>query len=84
MPTKFKRVFHVVDFLARLNLLFGICFEEPRGISLTEECSTWAKFIRKVMDSANWKGHLLVHVHEKFGLMDATALASLMGGTNDM
>ncbi|KAH3808330.1 uncharacterized protein LOC127835645 [Dreissena polymorpha] len=73
MPKKFQRVFHVVDFLARLNLLFGICFEEPRGKSLPEECGTWAKFIRKVMDSANWKGHLLVHVHEKFGLMDATA-----------
>ncbi|KAH3854873.1 hypothetical protein DPMN_097431 [Dreissena polymorpha] len=73
MPTKPKRVFHVVDFLARLNLLFGIIFEEPRGKSLLEECATWAKFIRKVMDSVNWKGNLLAHVHEKFGYMDATA-----------
>ncbi|KAH3723975.1 hypothetical protein DPMN_049773 [Dreissena polymorpha] len=75
MQTQSKRVFHAVDFLARLNLLFGIMFEDQRGKSLPKECATWAKFICKVMDSVNWKGHLLVQVHEKFGYMDATALA---------
>jgi hypothetical protein len=42
-------------------------FEEPRGKSLPEECGTWAKYIKKIMDDHKWKGQLLIHVHEKFG-----------------
>jgi hypothetical protein len=49
-------------------------FEEPRGKSLPEECGTWAKYIKKIMDEHKWKGQLLIHVHEKFGYGDATAL----------
>ena len=78
MPTDSSRVFQVVDFLSSLppNLrLFGLMFEEPRGKSLPEEIGTWTKYIRKVMWDNNWKdGHLLIHVHEKFGYCDATAL----------
>ncbi|XP_052779242.1 uncharacterized protein LOC128216661 [Mya arenaria] len=79
------RVFRVLSFLSNLPKeiqLFGLIFEEPRGKSLPEECGTWAKYIRKVMDDAKWKGHLLVHVHEKFGYLDATALEVLMNGAN--
>ncbi|XP_052780720.1 uncharacterized protein LOC128217558 isoform X1 [Mya arenaria] len=79
------RVFRVVSFLSNLPeeiKLFGLIFEEPRGKSLPEECGTWAKYIRKVMDDAKWKGHLLVHVHEKFGYLDATALEVLMNGAD--
>ena len=77
MPHHPQRAFQVVDFLAKLPdriRPFGMMFEEPRGKSLPEECGTWAKYIRKVMDANNWKGHLLVHVHEKYGYCDATAL----------
>ena len=77
MPEHSDRVFQVTSFLASLppkRRPFGIMFEEPRGKSLPEECGMWARYIRKVMDENNWKGHLLVHVHEKFGYCDATAL----------
>jgi hypothetical protein len=77
MATGAVRVFQVVDFLCKLSAsegLFGLIFEEPRGKSLPEECGTWAKYIRKIMDDHKWKGHLLIHVHEKFGYSDATAL----------
>ena len=77
MPNHSDRLFRVVDFMAKLPprlKLFGVVFEEPRGKSMPEECATWAKYIRKVMDINNWKGHLLVHVHEKFGYCDVTAL----------
>ena len=77
MPTDAERVFEVTDYLCKLPeelRLFGFMFEEPRGKSVPEECGMWAKFIRKIMDDNNWKGHLLVHVHEKFGYCDATAL----------
>ncbi|WAR25886.1 hypothetical protein MAR_011590 [Mya arenaria] len=79
------RVFMVVSFLSNLPKdiqLFGLIFEEPRGKSLPEECGTWAKYMRQVMDDAKWKGHLLVHVHEKFGYLDATALEVLMNGAD--
>ncbi len=85
MPTHAERVFQTVDFLAKLPLSirpFGLMFEEPRGKSVPEECGTFAKYIRKVMDANDWKGNLLVHVHEKFGYCDATALQVLMSGAN--
>ncbi|VDI59828.1 Hypothetical predicted protein [Mytilus galloprovincialis] len=81
MPTDSERVFEVTDFLCKLPL-FGLMFEEPRGQSLPEECGTWAKHIRKVMDANNFNGHLLVHVHEKFGYCDVVALQVLMDGAN--
>jgi hypothetical protein len=76
MPTDSERVFQVVDFLCKLQDkigLFGLMFEEPRGKSLPEECGTWAKYIKKIMDDHQWKGQLLVHVHEKFGYCDTIA-----------
>ncbi|CAC5393052.1 unnamed protein product [Mytilus coruscus] len=81
MPTDSDRVFEVTDFLCKLPL-FGLMFEEPRGQSLPEECGTWAKHIRKVMEANHFKGHLLVHVHEKFGYCDAVALQVLMDGAD--
>ncbi|XP_038054925.1 uncharacterized protein LOC119727133 [Patiria miniata] len=85
MPDHSDRVFDVVSYLADLpadRRPFGLMFEEPRGKSLPEECGMWAKYIRKVMTDHGWKGHLLVHVHEKFGYCDATALHVLMDGAD--
>ncbi|KAJ8051178.1 hypothetical protein HOLleu_04643 [Holothuria leucospilota] len=85
MPEHADRAFEVVSFLASLpanRRPFGMMFEEPRGKSLPEECGMWARYIRKVMDDNKWKGHLLVHVHEKFGYCDATALQVLMDGAD--
>ncbi|CAH1791980.1 unnamed protein product [Owenia fusiformis] len=58
---------------------FGLAFEEP-GKSMPEECGQWARTIRKIMNDFDYKGRLLVHVHEKYGYCDATALECLMGG----
>ncbi|XP_022093111.1 uncharacterized protein LOC110980590 [Acanthaster planci] len=85
MPEHSDRVFEVVSYLANLppnRRPFGMMFEEPRGKSLPEECGMWARYIRKVMEDNKWKGHLLVHVHEKFGYCDATALQVLMDGAD--
>jgi len=83
MPTDTERVFKVVDFLLKLPKeyeLFALIFEEPRGKSMPEECGTWARYFRKLMAANNFKGHLLVHVHEKFGYCDVTALEVLASG----
>jgi len=85
MPYHPERMFQTVAFLASLPpdiRPFGMMFEEPRGKTLPEECGAWAKYIRKTMDDHDWKGHLLVHVHEKFGYCDATALQVLMDGAD--
>ena len=77
MPTHSKRCFQYVEFLAKLPPKIrpiGLMFEEPGGGVLPEEVGNWARFIRKVMNRNKWKGHLLVHVHEKFGFADSTAL----------
>ena len=77
MPNNPQRCLRLTQFLATLPERirpFGIMFEEPRGQSLPEECGMWARYIRKVMDLNNYKAHLLVHVHEKFGYAEATAL----------
>ena len=77
MPTNPERCLKLTQFIATLPERirpFGIMFEEPRGRSLPEECGMWARYIRKVMDLNNYNAHLLVHVHEKFGYAEATAL----------
>ena len=77
MPTRSERCFQYVEFLARLPpeiRPIGLMFEEPGGGVLPEEVGNWARAIRKVMDANKWKAHLLVHVHEKFGFADSTAL----------
>ena len=77
MKKKADRLFRVVDFLANLPSRlrpFGILFEEPGGKSVPEEVGAWSRYIRKVMDDNNWKGHLLVHVHEKYQCCESTAL----------
>ena len=77
MPTHTERCFQYVEFLANLPEQLrpiGIMFEEPGGGVLPEECGNWARYIRRAMDMNKWSGHLLVHVHEKFGLAESTAL----------
>ena len=77
MPTHSERCFQYVEFLARLPpeiRTIGLMFDEPGGGVLPEEVGNWARSIRKVMDANKWNAHLLVHVHEKFGFADSTAL----------
>ena len=72
-----ERVFRVVEFLAKLPprlRLFGLLYEDPGGQCMPEEFSTWARFVRTIMDANKWNGHLLVHVHEQFCLGDVTVL----------
>ena len=77
MSTHPERVFETANFLATLPAdiqLFGFIFEEPSGKSVPEEIGSATRFMRKVMDDNNFKGHFLVHFHEKFGYKDASAL----------
>ncbi|CAH1783766.1 unnamed protein product [Owenia fusiformis] len=82
METHPERVIEFVDLISTMpnkQRPFGLAFEET-GKSLPEECGHWARIIRKIMDDNDYKGHLLVHVHEKYGYCDAIALECLIGG----
>ncbi|XP_038073801.1 uncharacterized protein LOC119741921 [Patiria miniata] len=85
MPVKPARVFQLVKFLAEMPedvRPFALLFEEARGLCVPEECGNWAKYIRKTMDMNEWKGKLLVHIHEKYGYADSSQLESLMCGAD--
>lgn len=85
MRSRPERVFAVVDHLASLpkkKRIFGIIFEEPTGKILPEEMGAWTAAVRRLMDANNWKGHLLVHVHEKYGMAEITQLECLSSGAN--
>ena len=77
MPKAPERVFEVVGFLAKLPAKIrplGMMFEEPTGKTQPEECGAWSRFIRRVMDGNKWKGHLLVHIHERYGFSEASVM----------
>ena len=81
-----ERVLAVTQFLASLpedKRPFGLIYEEPTGKCFPEELGAWTSVVRKVMNSAGWSsGKLLVHVHEKWGLAEATQLACLRNGAD--
>ena len=81
-----ESVFSVVSFLAKqpqhIRKRMGIMYEEPTGNYLPEEMGQWTKSMRKVMDKYHWKGHLLVHVHKKWGNAETVQLECLMKGAN--
>jgi len=82
-----ERAFALIDFLAQLPediRPFGLCYEEPTGDRVPEECLLWSKYIRQMMNEHNWNAHLLVHIHQKYGLQDATNLKALAGGCDGM
>ncbi|KAK3729213.1 hypothetical protein QZH41_012262, partial [Actinostola sp. cb2023] len=80
-----ERLFKVVNYLSSLppnERPFGLVFEES-GKYLPEELGVWTSAIRKEMDDCGFKdGHLLVHVHEQWGMQDSTQLEMLANGAN--
>ena len=81
-----ERIFKVVSFLAKqpqdIRQHIGIMYEEPTGNYLPEEMGQWTKSVRKVMNKYHWKGHLLAHVHKKWGHAEAVQLKCLMKGAD--
>ena len=71
-----ERVFETASFLCKLPAkikLFGLVFEDS-GKSVPEAVGSVTRFLRKVMDDNKHNGHLLTHVHEKFGYKDASSI----------
>ena len=78
-----RRLFYVVNYLSSLpenERVFGIAYEEG-GKNLPEQLAVWTSCVREEMDRCGWKnGHLIVHVHEQFGMCDAVQLDCLANG----
>jgi len=83
MNTRPERVLEIVQFLSSLPDLqrpFGLLYEET-GKFLPEELGVWTAAVRRKMDNCGFKtGHLLVHVHEQWGLANTTQLECLING----
>ena len=81
-----ERVLAVVDFLASMapeERPMGILYEEPTGNCLPEEVGAWTAAMRRLMTANNWEdGHLLFHVHKKWGLAETVQLECLVNGAN--
>ena len=76
------RVLTLVKFLGSLpNRGFGMCIEEP-GKFLPEEVGAWVAAIKDVMNSVQWHGKLLVHLHKRWGLAQINQLECLMNGAD--
>ncbi len=85
MMRKPRRVFKIVNYLSSLppaERPFGIVFEES-GKYLPEELGVWTAAVRKEMDRCGFQsGHLLVHVHQQWGMHVITQLECLANGAN--
>jgi hypothetical protein len=79
-----KRVFKVVKYLSSLpadQRPFGLIFEEPTGNYLPDQLGAWTAAVRQEMDKCGFQdGHLLVHIHEKWGLAQTSQLECLING----
>jgi hypothetical protein len=59
----------------------GLLFEDPAGGVFPATLGAYVAATRAIMDEAGWEdGHLLVHVHQGFGLAEACVLESLACG----
>ena len=83
-----ERVLAVTRYLALLpapKRPFGLIYEEPTGNHLPNEVGAWSASVRRVMDAHDWPtGHLLVHVHEKWGLAETIQLECLSHGSDGL
>jgi len=93
-----QRTLELVAAIAKLPKEIRPCaliFEEPLGEYFPDEVANWTSTLRKTMDSNGWKsewqekennarGMLLYHVHEQYGLANATVLDVLAAGGDGM
>lgn len=81
-----QRLLEITQFLALLPMKkrpFGLIFEDPTGKYFPLQMGAWTAAVRQVMDSNGWgSGKLLAHIHEKWGLAEATQLACLGNGAD--
>ena len=80
------RVIEIIKFLGGLpegKRPFGLMYEDPSGKFLPQQLGGWTEVLRMAMDDSGWKeGHLLVHIHKKWGYADATQIECLSRGAN--
>ena len=85
MVRKPRRVLKIVNYLSSLppeERPFGLVFEES-GKYFPEQLGVWTAAVRKEMNRCGFEsGHLLVHVHQQWGMLEVTQLACLANGAN--
>lgn len=82
-----EQVFSVIHYLASNPDIrpAGIIYEEPTGRFSLDALAAWTKAVRTLMNDCGWTdGHLLTHIHEKWGYAVAAQLECLASGANGM
>jgi len=78
-----RRLFEFVNFLSSLppkDRIFGIAYEEG-GTNLPEQLAVWTDCVREEMNRCGWNdGHLIIHVHEQFGMANTVQMDCLAYG----
>ncbi|XP_065662113.1 uncharacterized protein LOC136084860 [Hydra vulgaris] len=75
-----ERALKMVEFLASYRpQIFAIITEES-GKYLPEELGVWIRTCKKVMNDSKFNGHFLIHVHQQWGMLDATQIECLANG----
>ena len=80
-----RRVFKIVNFLSSLphNLRPFALITEESGKYFPEQLGVWISAIRKEMNRCGFtEGHLLVHVHQQWGMLEHTQLECLANGAD--
>lgn len=77
-----ERVRRLLTYLARMREpVMGVCFEDPTGAVPPCVMGDYCRITRNLMDEHGWStGHLLAHVHQAYGLAEASVLEALMNG----
>lgn len=77
-----KVIFYLSNLVGKYRPV-GILYEEPTGDFLANEMGIWTSKTRQTMNEAGWtNGHLLVHIHEKWGFANQVQLECLANGAN--
>ncbi|XP_028397816.1 uncharacterized protein LOC114521550 [Dendronephthya gigantea] len=84
MTNKPERVLKVVNYLSSLpahQRPFDLIYEEATGNHLPDQLAFWTAAVRKEMNECGFQdGHLLVHIHEKWGMAQVSQLECLLNG----
>ena len=85
MENRPVRMLKFVRFLSTLPVFirpFALMVEES-GKNLPEKVGVWIQTVRKEMTRSGWTdGHLVVHCHEQWGLVNSTQLECLAKGAD--
>jgi len=78
-----ERLTHFLANMPSAQRISGLCMEDPSGGVLPDLLGAYVAHTRRIFNEAGWTdAHILVHIHQGYGLAEACVLEALAcGGT---